>query len=135
MKQTFWALSNITSGQDLSKSIFDEFIRLMPTNLVDGQQNHQTSFDRMVQNSFLVLEIIDVKDSQLFIESVFAVCNFLTECSVDQLLEIRNKVVIDLMVYVIERREFILKAKNGPMLLSSVLETLERLFEMNKTVE
>ena len=135
MKQTFWALSNITSGQDLSKSIFDEFIRLMPTNLVDGQQNHQTSFDRMVQNSFLVLEIIDVKDSQVFIESVFAVCNFLTECSVDQLLEIRNKVVIDLMVYVIERREFILKAKNGPMLLSSVLETLERLFEMNKTVE
>ena len=83
MKQTFWALSNITSGQDLSKSIFDEFIRLMPTNLVDGQQNHQTSFDRMVQNSFLVLEIIDVKDSQVFIESVFAVCNFLTECSVD----------------------------------------------------
>ena len=135
MKQTFWALSNITSGQDLSKSIFDEFIRLMPTNLIDGQQNHQTSFDRMVQNSFLVLEIIDVKDSQVFIESVFAVCNFLTECSVDQLLEIRNKVVIDLMVYVIERREFILKAKNGPMLLSSVLETLERLFEMNKTVE
>ena len=51
------------------------------------------------------------------------------------MLEIRNKVVIDLMVYVIERREFILKAKNGPMLLSSVLETLERLFEMNKTVE
>lgn len=107
----------------------------MPTNSIDGQQNHETSFDRMVQNSFLVAEIIDVKESQVFIESVFAVCNFLTECSNDQLVEIRNKVVIELMVNVIERREFILKSRNGPMLLGSVIEALERLFEMNKTVQ
>ena len=48
------------------------------------------------------------------------------------MIQIRNKVVVDLLKTVLQMREFILKMRNGPQVFGLVLETLERLFLESK---
>ena len=86
-----------------------------------------TAFDALVDNCFYSLEIVPHK--RLFIEAMFALCNFLTSCSFEQLVSIRNENSLQLLVQVLEQQDIILKTKNGIQLIFLVLETLERLFE------
>ena len=71
MVHTFWALSNCTASDEV---ILDKFL------VVEGfyGEGGKTGFDGIVQNCFLVLELMNTK--KVFVESMFVLCNFLTLC-------------------------------------------------------
>ena len=118
LKSTFWALSNITACHN---TILDKFLELN-----EAYGPGQTAFDMLVQNCFLAEQIIQEKT--VFIESMFALGNFLTSCSDKHLIMINNDIVVELLVLVLKHQDTILHSANGKRLTLLVLETLDRLF-------
>lgn len=89
----------------------------------------RTAFDKLVEMSYLSTQLVPHK--KLFVESLFSLCNFLTECSEEQLREIRNDSVTELLVYCLADAGIIMQIKSGKAAIETVLETLNRLFRIN----
>ena len=121
IKETFWALSNLTAG---SPTVLEQFLDI---NIEYG--NGRTAFDKLVEVCYLSTQIVPHK--KLFVESLFALCNFLTEASEEQLRGIRNDSVTELLVYCLVDSEIIMQIKQGKDAVENVLEALLRLMKID----
>lgn len=93
IKHTFWALSNITACHEI---ILDKLLVIE-----EAYGFGQTALDQIVQNCFLAEQLIQQKG--VFIESMFVLCNFLTSCSDNQLVQVNNDLVVELLVQVLKQ--------------------------------
>lgn len=89
MDESFWAMSNITAS---NPKMLEQFLQLVPTG-----SDKLTAFDRIVDHCFLSLQEIS-SNKTVFIESMYVLVNFLTTCSNNSLSEIRNDMVIEILV-------------------------------------
>ena len=89
MDESFWAMSNITAS---NPKMLEQFLMLVPTG-----SDKLTAFDRIVDHCFLSLQEIS-SNKTVFIESMYVLVNFLTTCSNNSLSEIRNDMVIEILV-------------------------------------
>ena len=72
--------------------MLEQFLLLVPSG-----SDKLTAFDRIVDHCFLSLQEIS-SNKTVFIESMYVLVNFLTTCSNDSLSEIRNDMVIEILV-------------------------------------
>lgn len=91
--QSFWALSNITACPN--KSILEAFLVILPS-----ENEKLTALDRIIDFCYLSLQEIP-ENKKVFINSVYVLCNYLTTCNDDLAGEIRNDLIIEILVEVL----------------------------------